>query len=70
MFIRPCYRFKNGNRHAYWALVESHRTSGGPRQRIVSYLGQTDAPIRSGLHRQALNLPKNLPPTEYIGGEM
>ena len=21
MFIRPCYRRKNGKRHAYWALM-------------------------------------------------
>ena len=39
MFIRPCYRKKNGKRHAYWALVESCRTERGPRQRIVGYLG-------------------------------
>ena len=39
MFIRPCYRYKNGKNHAYWALVESYRTERGPRQRIVSYLG-------------------------------
>ena len=32
MFIRPCYRKKNGKRHAYWALVESYRTERGPRQ--------------------------------------
>ena len=57
MFIRPCYRFKNGKRHAYWALVESYRTSGGPRQRVVSYLGQTDAPRRSGIHQLASGKP-------------
>lgn len=28
-FIRQCYRTKNGKRHAYWALVESHRTATG-----------------------------------------
>ena len=42
MFIRPCYRKKNGKRHAYWALVESYRTERGPRQRVVAYLGQLD----------------------------
>ena len=26
MFLRPCYRRKNGKRHAYWALCESYRT--------------------------------------------
>jgi transposase len=42
MFVRPCYRHKDGKRHAYWALVESYRTERGPRQRIVAYLGQLD----------------------------
>jgi len=40
MFIRPITVNKNGKRHGYWALVESYRTSRGPRQRVVSYLGQ------------------------------
>ena len=42
MFIRPCYRKKDGKRHAYWALVESYRTKRGPRQRVVAYLGRLD----------------------------
>ena len=46
MFLRPCYRSKNGKRHAYWALVESYRTEHGPRQRVVAYLGQADDPSR------------------------
>src|SRR3990170_4761434 len=46
MFLRPCYRSKNGKRHAYWALVESYRTARGPRQRVVAYLGQADARSR------------------------
>jgi transposase len=53
MFIRQCYRQKNGKRHAYWALVESYRTSRGPRQRVVSYLGQADESLRCGLHNKA-----------------
>ena len=42
MFIRPCYRQKNGKQHAYWALMESYRTERGPRQRVVAYLGRLD----------------------------
>ncbi len=42
MFVRPCYRNKDGKRHAYWALVESYRTERGPRQRVVAYLGRLD----------------------------
>jgi len=53
MFIRQCYRRKNGKRHAYWALVESYRTSRGPRQRIVSYLGEMDARRRLGIQQVA-----------------
>ena len=53
MFIRPCYRTKNGKRHAYWALVESYRTDRGPRQRTVAYLGQLDEAGRVGVHRAA-----------------
>ena len=53
MFIRPCYRKKDGKRHAYWALVESYRTARGPRQRTVAYLGQIDSSRRRGLKRAA-----------------
>lgn len=49
MFIRPCYRQKNGKRHAYWALCESFRTKRGPRQRVVAYLGQLDEQGRLGV---------------------
>jgi len=53
MFIRPCYRRKDGRRHAYWALVESYRTERGPRQRTVAYLGQLDEAGRLGVKRAA-----------------
>ena len=53
MFIRPCYRKKNGKSHAYWALVESYRTDRGPRQRVVAYLGQLKDAQRRGVKRAA-----------------
>jgi hypothetical protein len=53
MFLRPCYRNKNGKRHAYWALMESYRTERGPRQRVVAYLGQLDARGRLGVKAAA-----------------
>ena len=53
MFIRPCYRVKDGKRHAYWAVVESRRTDRGPRQRVVAYLGQMDAEGRLAVERTA-----------------
>ena len=37
----------------YWALVESYRSSRGPRQRVVAYLGEMDAAGRLGIHQQA-----------------
>lgn len=57
MFIRPITVKKNGKRHGYWALVESYRTSHGPRQRIVSYLGQADESLRHGMRRRATGAP-------------
>ena len=53
MFLRPCYRRKNGKRHAYWALVESVRTPRGPRQRVVAYLGQAEPARRMGVKAAA-----------------
>ena len=49
MYVRRCYRKKNGKRHGYWALVESYRTARGPRQRVVAYLGDVDEHGRMAL---------------------
>ena len=57
MFIRPITVKKNGKRHGYWALVESYRTSRGPRQRVVSYLGQADDSLRRGIRHKAAGTP-------------
>jgi len=59
MFIRPCYRNKDGKRHAYWALVESYRTQRGPRQRVVAYLGQLDEKGRLGVKGAAEGNPRS-----------
>jgi transposase len=53
MYVRRCYRAKNGKRHAYWALVESYRTARGPRQRVVAYLGELDERGRMGVQQAA-----------------
>ena len=53
MFVRPCFRMKDGKRHAYWAFVESYRTERGPRQRVVSYLGRLDEEGRLGVQEAA-----------------
>lgn len=53
MYLRRCYRRKDGKRHAYWALVESYRTDRGPRQRVVAWLGVMDEQGRLGVQRCA-----------------
>jgi transposase len=53
MFIRPITVTKNGKCHGYWTLVESYRTARGPRQRVVSYIGQVDESLRNGIRRAA-----------------
>ena len=39
MFLKRCGPSKSKKEHVYWELVESRRTSRGPRQRVVAYLG-------------------------------
>ncbi|MGH9507748.1 MAG: IS1634 family transposase, partial [Terriglobales bacterium] len=53
MYLRRCYRRKDGKRHAYWALVESYRTARGPRQRVVACLGEMDEAGRLGVRQCA-----------------
>jgi len=53
MYLRRCYRSKDGKRRAYWALVQSHRTARGPRQRVVAWLGAMDEQGRLGVERCA-----------------
>lgn len=57
MFVRQCFRQKNGKRHAYWALVESYRTERGPRQRVVAWLGRMDEAGRLGVQEAAKDRP-------------
>ena len=52
MYLRRCYRNKDGKRHAYWALVESYRTVRGPRQRVVAWLGELDTRGRLAIRQQ------------------
>ena len=43
MFLRPHLRKKDGKDHSYWSLVETVRTSDGPRQRTLCYLGELNS---------------------------
>lgn len=56
MFIRRYRKQKNGKEHSYWSLVESYRTARGPRQRIVSYLGELTPSERLGWARLGQSL--------------
>jgi transposase len=49
VFLRRHFRRVNGQRQAYWALVESYRSARGSRQRVISYLGNLDEPLRRGV---------------------
>lgn len=53
MYVRQHFRKINGQRKAYWALVESVRTQRGPRQRVVSWLGAVDEAGRLGVFQAA-----------------
>jgi transposase len=53
VYLRRCYRARDGKRHAYWALVKSERTAKGPRQRVVAYLGDLDEAARLGVQQAA-----------------
>ena len=53
MYLRRCYRARDGKRHAYWALVKSVRTAKGPRQQVVAYLGEMDQAGRLGVEQLA-----------------
>jgi transposase len=64
MFLRPHFRRRNGQREAYWALVESYRTERGPRQRTVAYLGLMDEAGRLGVEQAAD--PQSLSPQQEL----
>ena len=53
MYIRRINIHKDGKDHAYWALVESWRTSRGPRQHVIAYLGEMDESGRLGVKMAA-----------------
>jgi transposase len=54
MYIRQCFRTVQGERRAYWALVESVRTERGPRQNVIAWLGTIDEAGRLGVQQAAI----------------
>jgi hypothetical protein len=63
MFIRQYFKQENGRRTASWALVESHRTATGPRQRVVAWLGKLDEAGRLGVKQAAEESRRSTPST-------
>src|ERR1700730_6121983 len=43
MFLRSNHRDKDGKDHNYWSLVETVRTTDGPRQKTLCYLGELNS---------------------------
>ncbi|MBI5399588.1 hypothetical protein HZB07_03115 [Candidatus Saganbacteria bacterium] len=46
MFFKKHERFKDGKSHTYWSLMETIRTTDGPRQRALCYLGELNTSQR------------------------
>ncbi len=42
----------------YWTLVETYRTERGPRQSVISYLGDINEPVRKGVEALAEERPR------------
>ena len=59
----------DGEREAYWALVESYRTERGPRQRTVAYLGLMDEAGRLGVEQAAEPQPASPQQRIVPGGQ-
>ena len=64
MYIRQCFRNVEGERRAYWALVESVRTERGPRQNVVAWLGALDEAGRLGVLQAAQSQPQDQPTSQ------
>jgi transposase len=47
MFLRSHRRIKDGKPHEYFSLVETVRTTSGPRQRTLCYLGELNSSAQS-----------------------
>jgi len=62
MFLRRCYRRKNGKKYTYWVLVESIRTAAGSRQRIIAYLGELAGGEQNGWAHLGKHLQKHQRP--------
>jgi transposase len=53
MYLKRCGQNRLKRDGVYWELVESYRTERGPRQRVVSYLGNVGESSRLGVQQAA-----------------
>jgi len=53
MYLKRCGQTRLKREGVYWELVESYRTERGPRQRVVSYLGNIGETSRLGVQQTA-----------------
>ncbi len=53
MYLKRCGQTMSKKHGIYWELVESYRTERGPRQRVVSYLGNVGEVRRLGVQQAA-----------------
>ena len=66
MFLKRLERRKSGKGHTYWALVESYRTAGGSRHRVVAYLGELKPSEHSGWAQLCRRLNKGERPSPSL----
>jgi len=57
VYLRRVGKKKGSSESRHWALVESHRTSRGPRQRVVAYLGDVSEDFAEGVRSVATGAP-------------
>lgn len=53
MYLKRCGPSQSKKEHVYWELVESIRTERGPRQRVVTYLGDINQAEGVGVKQAA-----------------
>ena len=53
MYLKRCGPGQSKKEHVYWELVESIRTERGPRQRVVTYLGDINQAEGAGVKQAA-----------------
>jgi hypothetical protein len=53
VYIKRCGQTKARKHGCYWQLVESYRTSAGPRLRVVAYLADVSVGKRAGALKAA-----------------